>query len=67
MESSQESAKPPGDIDENIDTAKLDEHLLKNGIKANPAYDGIYRFVTHNDVSREDLALAVDILKRFPA
>ena len=51
--------------DEDIDTVKLDEHLLKNGIKANPAYDGIYRFVTHNDVTREDLDYVIGAIKNL--
>ena len=52
--------------DKSIDVDKLDEYLLKSGIKANSAENGIYRFVTHNDVSREDLEFVIDKLKKFP-
>ena len=52
--------------DEAVDTVKLDEYLLKNGIMSNSAENGVYRFVTHNDVSREDLDFTIDILKKFP-
>ena len=51
--------------DNTIDTAKLDDHLQKNGIKSNAAENGVYRFVTHNDVNREDLDFTVDIMKKF--
>ena len=51
--------------DERIDTNVLDEYLLKNGIKTNSAENNMYRFVTHNDVSREDLDFAIDAMAKF--
>ncbi len=29
--------------------------MLKRGIKINPPFDGVYRFVTHKDISKQDL------------
>jgi len=43
------------------------EHLLAHGIKTNPAENGLYRFVTHNDVSREDIEYVLDIITRTKA
>ena len=51
--------------DERVSMEKLDEYMLKNGIRSNSAENGMYRFVTHNDVTREDLDYAVDVLKKF--
>ncbi|MGJ8455750.1 low-specificity L-threonine aldolase [Pseudothermotoga sp. U03pept] len=31
------------------------KQLLNKGIKINPPFDGVYRFVTHKDISREDV------------
>ena len=42
----------------------LDEHLQENGIKANPGNSGLYRFVTHNDVTREDLDYVVETFRK---
>ena len=51
--------------DNRIDTRNLDDYLLKNGIKANSAENNIYRFVTHNDISREDLDVVIDTMAKF--
>ena len=51
--------------DKRVDTAELDKYLQKNGIKSNPAENNVYRFVTHNDVTREDLDTVLDVLRRF--
>ena len=51
--------------DERIDADALDEYLLKNGIKSNSAENNMYRFVTHNDVSREDLDFVIDAMAKF--
>jgi len=37
-------------------------HLLEKGIKINANDNGVYRFVTHNDVSRADIDFVVDSL-----
>lgn len=31
------------------------KQMLNKGIKINPPFDGVYRFVTHKDISREDI------------
>jgi len=36
--------------------------LLEKGIKTNPADNGEYRFVTHNDISREDINYVLSIV-----
>jgi threonine aldolase len=43
---------------------KFTEYLLKNGVKINGT-DDIYRFVTHNGVSRADLDAVVALIKQF--
>ena len=47
------------------DTALLDEHLAKHGIKSNPPENGLYRFVTHNDTSRGDLNKVVEVMENL--
>jgi len=42
-------------------------YLLEKGIKINTADDGVYRFVTHNDVSRDDVDYVLDIIKSYDA
>jgi len=37
-------------------------HLLEKGIKINPGDSGEYRFVTHNDISREDIDFTLGII-----
>ncbi|MGB7595365.1 MAG: low-specificity L-threonine aldolase [Erysipelotrichaceae bacterium] len=40
------------------------EYLFDHGVKIN-ASDDVYRFVTHNDVSRDDLDKVVELIKDF--
>ena len=40
-------------------------YLLKKGIKINTADDGVYRFVTHNDISRGDIDYVLDTIKSW--
>jgi len=47
---------------QDIDHTALCSHLQANGIKINPAEEGNYRFVTHNDITREDIDYAIQIL-----
>lgn len=37
-------------------------HLLDKGIKSNPGENGEYRFVTHNDVNRENIDYALSVI-----
>ena len=46
-----------------FDHAGFAQHLLEKGIKINGAEDGVYRFVTHNDVSREDIDFVISAVK----
>jgi len=39
------------------------QHLLEKGIRINEADAGVYRFITHNDVSREDIDFVIDIVR----
>jgi len=39
------------------------QYLLDKGIKTNPQDQGVYRFVTHNDITREDIDFVVEVLK----
>ena len=48
-----------------FDHGAFARHLLDNGIKINAADDGVYRFVTHNDVSREDVDFVLDVIKKY--
>ncbi len=43
----------------------LVEKLLEQGIKINPAEDGFFRFVTTNDVSREDIDTVVALMEQL--
>lgn len=45
--------------------AEFTERLYQKGIKANGAYKGELRFVTNNDVSREDIDYAVKCIKEL--
>jgi len=38
-------------------------YLLEKGIKINGAEAGIYRFVTHNDINREDINFVLDAIR----
>lgn len=44
--------------------ARFAEYLFDHGVKIN-ASDDVYRFVTHNDVSREDLDIVVRLIRDF--
>ncbi|MBN2540742.1 MAG: low-specificity L-threonine aldolase [Bacilli bacterium] len=43
---------------------KLHEFLFDNGVKI-LEYEGIFRFVTHYDIDREDIKKAIDLVKRY--
>ena len=47
------------------DTALLNMHLSKNSIKSNPPENGLYRFVTHNDISRGDLNKVIEVMENL--
>jgi len=38
-------------------------NLLEKGIKINTASDGVYRFVTHNDITRENIDYVLDVIR----
>jgi len=41
------------------------QHLLANGIKINAADGGVYRFVTHNGVTKDDIDFVLGIMKKY--
>ena len=41
------------------------QYLLENGIKINPGESGLYRFVTHNDISKDNIDSAIAVIKNF--
>jgi len=43
---------------------QLDQYLFKNGVKILP-YEGAFRFVTHYDITREEIEKAVNLVKEF--
>ncbi|MDT8336717.1 MAG: low-specificity L-threonine aldolase [Candidatus Izemoplasmatales bacterium] len=43
---------------------KLDEYLFKNGVKILP-YEGSFRFVTHFDVTKEEIRQAITLVKKY--
>lgn len=47
--------------------AEFTDKLLQKGIKANGAYRGVLRFVTNNDVSREDIDYTISSIKELLA
>jgi len=47
----------------NFDHAAFVSSLLAQSIKTNAREGGIYRFVAHNDISREDINRAIDVVK----
>ncbi len=51
------------DID-NDKKYQLDEYLLKNGVKILP-YEGVFRFVTHYDINREEIKIAIDLVRDY--
>lgn len=40
-------------------------HLLTNGIKINAADGDVYRFVTHNDVTKDDIDFVLGVMKKY--
>jgi len=40
------------------------QHLLANGIKINAADGGVYRFVTHNGVAKDDINFVLGVIKK---
>jgi len=48
-----------------FDHDRFAEHLRKNNIKINGADNGMYRFVTHNNISRNDIDYVVDVVKSY--
>jgi len=40
-------------------------YLLEKGIKINAADNGIYRFVTHNDITRQNIDYVLDVIKTY--
>jgi len=53
-----------------VTTAEFDhdafaQYLLERGIKINGADAGVYRFVTHNDISRDDIDFVVGAVSRW--
>lgn len=52
-------------VDTNFDHTAFARYLLEKGIKINAADGNVYRFVTHNDISREDIDFVLDAIKTF--
>ncbi|ANQ53165.1 threonine aldolase [Thermosipho affectus] len=52
-------------IDKNFSTNEFIEYLLKNNIKINPPEDGVFRFVTHYWIKREDIDYVVETMAKF--
>ncbi|MFO7611265.1 MAG: GntG family PLP-dependent aldolase [Clostridia bacterium] len=52
-------------LDLAVDPNDFKDYFLKNGIKAYPPDQGIYRFVTNFGVSGEDIAIIVETMKGF--
>ena len=53
--------------DVNVDSEKLVQELFTKGVKINGAEDGLMRFVTNNDVSKEDLDYTIDCIRKIIA
>lgn len=51
--------------DSGQDDQKLVAALKERGIKANPAEDGLMRFVTHYGINKEDIKYVVDTMKHL--
>ncbi len=49
----------------NINSDELHRYLFDKGIKTNPAYKGVFRFVTNNDVSRQDIDYTLECIRQF--
>ena len=50
-----------------FDDAAFVAYMLDNGIKINGAEQGLFRFVTHHDITRRDIDTAVEKIKQFGA
>lgn len=50
-------------VDYDFDAGKLHTHLLNNNIKANPAESGLFRFVTHYWITKEDIDQFIKVIK----
>ena len=52
-------------LSEKFDPDHLIQYFLENGIKINGPENGVWRFVTHNDVKEEDVRQVVQLLASF--
>ena len=53
-------------IDTNKDLNLLEEFMLKKGVKMNPKDENnIFRFVTHHNIDKKDIDIAISFLKEF--
>lgn len=43
---------------------QLDSYLFKKGVKILP-YEGAFRFVTHFDVTKEEIKEAIELVKTY--
>ena len=43
---------------------QLDEYLFQNGVKILP-YEGAFRFVTHYDITKEEIKKAIDLVRKY--
>jgi len=48
-----------------ISSDKLEDQLFKKGIKINGAEGGLMRFVTNNDITREDIDYTIQCMKKI--
>jgi threonine aldolase len=48
-----------------FDGLKFMDYMEKNGVKINAPDAGVYRFVTHNYVSKEDIDNVAELIKKF--
>ena len=50
---------------DNFDFEDFAKKLLEKGIKTNPGEEGVIRFVTNKDVTREDLDYTIQCIKEI--
>lgn len=50
---------------DDLDTDKFTEFMLENGVKINPEEDNNYRFVTTNDMDRDDIDRVLDLMGEY--
>ncbi len=48
-----------------FDSIRLQAQMLKRGIKINAADHGVMRFVTHNDITKEDIEKVIAVLQEL--